>query len=308
MDNKIPLIVIAGATSSGKSALGIRLAQKWNGEIVSADSRQVYKYLDLGTGKVTKAEQRVVSHHLIDVMEPGKRMDIARYKRLADKAISDIWKRGKIPFLVGGSALYLRAVVHNYSIPHVGLTKKRKELETKSRTYLLRLLKQKDLRTYEQIDRYNKRRILRALEVYFATGVPFSQHQKKEESMYYALFLALDVPREELYARIDDRVDARIKKGMLKEVEQLLKQKVSKRWLKNLGLEYRYITEYLQSAKKLQTTNYKLSSKIEMIQKLKYAIHDFARRQLVWFRKEKSLQWIQDEKQAHKLIKEFLKK
>ncbi len=296
----IPIVVILGPTASGKSSLGIRLAKKWNGEIVSTDSRQVYKGLDIGTAKVTKKEQRQVPHHLLDVSSPGKMMHIAKYKRLADGTICDIWKRKKIPFLVGGSALYINAVIYNYTIPAIGVTKKRKELECKSIKQLLTLLKQKDLITYKRIDHANKRRLVRALEVCYATGKKFSDFQTRGEKKYEVLLLGISSPREVLYHHIGMRIDERMKKGMIAEVKKLIASGVSKKWLKSLGLEYRFITEYLQGS---QTKN----AYTEMVQRLKYASHDFARRQLTWFKKNSAIHWIETHKQAENLCKSFIK-
>ncbi len=296
----IPLIVILGPTASGKSSLGIRLAKKWNGEIISADSRQVYKGLDIGTAKVTKNEQRQVPHYLLDVLSPGKMMNIAKYKRLADSTIRDIWKRKKIPFLVGGSALYINSVIYNYTIPSLGITKKRKELESKSIKQLLALLKQKDPITYARIDHANKRRLVRALEVCLVTGKKFSDFQKRGEKKYDVLLLGISLPREELYCQIDRRIDERMKKGMIAEVKKLIKSGVSKKWLKSLGLEYRFITEYLQCP---QTKD----AHTEMVQRLKYASHDYARRQLTWFKKNSAIHWIKTTRQAENLCKSFLK-
>jgi len=296
----IPIVVILGPTASGKSSLGIHLAKKWNGEIVSTDSRQLYKGLDIGTAKVTKKEQREVPHHLLDVSSPGKMMNIAKYKRLADGTICDIWKRKKIPFLVGGSALYINSVIYNYAIPTVGTTKTRKELEQKSIKQLLTLLKRKDPITYTRIDYANKRRIVRALEVCLATGKKFSDFQKRGEKKYDVLLLGISLPREELYCQIDRRIDERMKKGMIAEVKKLIKSGVSKKWLKSLGLEYRFVTEYLEGTK---TKN----AYIEMVQRLKYASHDFARRQLTWFKRDNAIHWIETHKQAENFCRSFIK-
>jgi len=307
MDKKIPLIVILGPTACGKSDLGIQLAKKYNGEIVSVDSRQVYTGLDIGTGKVTKKEQKMVRHHLLDIIDPPKRMTLrvrhggyftlSDFKKRADAVIADIWRRGKIPFLVGGTALYAQAIIDNYSIPEGNIDfALRKKLEEEKISVLLKKLKKVDPVSYNNIDHANKRRIIRALEVWYATGKPFSFFQKKGESPYKPLLLAIRMPRKKLYERIDMRVDSRVKQGMIREVEQLLKHGVPVDWLKSLGLEYRFITEYLVSH----------GDKKDTLQKLKYAIHHFARRQLVWFRKEKRIHWITTQPQAEKLVEKFV--
>ncbi|MDO8655730.1 MAG: tRNA (adenosine(37)-N6)-dimethylallyltransferase MiaA [Nanoarchaeota archaeon] len=298
----IPLIVILGPTASGKSDLGIQLARKFNGEIVSADSRQVYKGLDIGTGKVTKAEQKLAKHYLLDVAKPCTRFNVAEYKKIADKAIFDIWKRGKVPFLVGGSPLYIQAVVDNYQLGEgVSDQSVREKLEVTSLSKLLAQLKKVDPESYKIIDKKNKRRVVRALEVYHATGKKFSQLQRKGEDQYRSLLLGIDIPRETLYKRIDDRVDARVQQGMIKEVERLLKKGVSSEWLSTLGLEYRFISNYLLNTDKSK------EARGDMLQKLKFAIHDFTRRQLTWFRREKRIHWIEKNMKAKKLVERFLR-
>lgn len=314
---KIPFIVILGPTASGKSALGIELAKKYNGEIISADSRQVYKGLDIGTGKVAKKEQKILKHHLLDIVNLPRRMTprvrhggyftLSDFKKYADAAIADIWKRKKAPFLVGGSALYIHAVIHNYGIPEgaINLTL-RKKLEHKGIAVLLKTLKKVDPVTYKKIDHANKRRIVRALEVYYETGKPFSFFQKRGDSPYEPLLIGIDVPRTKLYKQIDMRVDSRIRQGMIREVEKLRERGVPANWLKSLGLEYRFITEYLEKMNVIPAKA-GIQFKKEMLQKLKYAIHHFARRQMVWFRKEKRIHWISSSQQADQLIRKFLK-
>ena len=297
----IPLVVILAPTTSGKSDLGIHLAKKFNGEIISADSRQVYKGLDIGTGKVTQAEQKMVKHYLLNLVKPGVRFNVAEYKKIADTAIFNIWKRGKVPFLVGGSPLYIQVVVDNYLLPEgVSDTLIRAKLEHTSLIKLLGQLKKVDPESYSIIDNKNKRRVVRALEVYHVTGTQFSLFQKRGEDRYNAFLLGIDMPREVLYRRIDDRVDSRVQHGMIQEVEELLQKGVSPEWLASLGLEYRFISNYL-----LQTDRSE-EARGHMLQKLKYAIHDFARRQLTWFRHEKRIHWIETQKEAEKDVQKFL--
>lgn len=292
------LIVITGPTSSGKSDLAIKLAKKFNGEIVSADSRQVYRSLDIGTGKTLNT--RNIKHHLIDVVNPEQEFSLGIYKELATKAIDDILKLDKVPFLVGGTALYIRAIVDNYLIPAVKPDKKlRSELEKKSSEELLKVLSRLDPESVKKIDSRNKRRLIRAIEVSKKLGIPFSKATKKQKSPWKILQLAISLSREELYKKIDKRVDDRIKQGMTEEVKNLIRHGVSKDWLKSLGLEYRYIIYYLEC---------KVGSPdpTETIQKLKYEIHRFARSQLVWFRKDKRIRWIKNYQEAEIAIKKFL--
>lgn len=300
---KIPLIVILGPTSSGKTALSLSIAKKFNGEIVSADSRQVYKRLDIGTGKATKRERRIVRHHLIDWKNPGKTITLAQYKNAADAAIQDIHKRGKIAFLVGGSPLYIKAVVDNYLIPSIPPQPKlRKKLDGMPTNALVRLLQKKDPLTAAKIDTANRRRLVRALEVTIVSGEPFSSLQKKGDPLYRCFQFGLMLNREDLYKKIDDRLDARIKTGLVAEVQHLLDSGIAASWLSSLGLEYRFTTRFLLDSDK------KKSVRNEYIQRLKYAIHDFARRQLVWFRRDTRITWIPptDTKHASRLIRTHL--
>lgn len=308
--NKI--IAILGPTSSGKSDLAIRLARKFNGEIISADSRQVYRGLDLTTGKVTKQEQRMAKHYCLDIVDPPKRwkggvqpFTLQQYRRCADAAIHDIWKRGKIPILVGGTQLYVRSVLYEYDIPPVPPDPSyRKKLEEKSLKVLQQQLYRADLLMKKWKDRQNKRRVIRALEIYHSTKQKPSEWyiQKADStpiSRYNVLQLCIDVPREKLYKRIDRRVDTRIKRGMVREVERLQEQGISKEWLKSLGLECRFISEYLDGAKTLQR-------KRDMIGCLKFATHHFARRQLTWYRNDNDITHITSYAQAVGIISRYL--
>lgn len=302
--NKIKLVVILGATSTGKTDLSLIVAKKFNGEIVSADSRQVYKGLDIGTGKATRVERKKAPHYLLDIANPGKTITLAQYKKMADAAIFSIWRKGKVPFLVGGSSLYLQAVIDNYQLPNVRPNPKlRKKLQKLGAARLLAMLKKLDPVSAQRISPFNIRRLIRAIEVSSIAGKPFSQLQGKGSDQYNTLILGLTLPREELYKRIDARVDARIRQGMIGEVKKLLAQGVRYTWLQTLGLEYRHISESLNNGAKTK-------DKQAYLQKLKYAIHDFARRQIIWFRRDHRIHWIhpKDTKNAKKLISDFLDK
>ena len=294
------LVVLLGPTASGKSGLGITLAQHFQGEIVSADSRQVYRGLDIGTAKVTPAEQALVPHHLLDVANPSETYTVAQFQRDAIAAINDILKRRHQPFLVGGSPHYIQAVVDNLDIPHIEPQPElRAQLEKRPLPELLEQLEELDPHTAAIIDRNNPRRIIRALEVCLVSGQPFSQQRKMSEPLYQSLLLGIIWPREVLYRRIDERVDERLQQGMVQEVQKLLDEGISHQRLESLGLEYRYISSWLTGA---------FESEDEMAQKLKYAIHDFTRRQLTWFRKEKRIVWIngEDWEQAEHVARDFL--
>ncbi|OGY91039.1 MAG: tRNA (adenosine(37)-N6)-dimethylallyltransferase MiaA [Candidatus Komeilibacteria bacterium RIFCSPLOWO2_02_FULL_48_11] len=297
------LITILGPTASGKSTLGIELAKEFDGEIVSADSRQVYRGLDIGTGKVTLEEQKLVPHHLLDVVEPMGNFSLAHYQKLAFAAIDGIIKRGqpassagRLPFLVGGTALYIYAVVDNYNLSNVGPNaKQRQELERLSTTELQAILSH---HTHPPIltssDYQNPRRLIRAIEKLEA-GAPL--RAEKNPARYNSLLLGIDIPREKLYKKIDQRVDERIKQGMIEEVKRL-RQSVADDKLLGFGLEYRFITEYLLG---------RWLSQEAMLARLKTASHAFVRRQLTWWRKDKRIVWIRNLDQAKPKITDFLK-
>jgi tRNA dimethylallyltransferase len=301
MSNSLPkLVVLLGPTASGKSGLGITLAQRFNAEIISADSRQVYRGLDIGTAKVTPAEQAIVPHHVLDVADPRAVYTVAQFQRDAIDAINAILKRGHLPFLVGGSPHYIQAIVDNLDIPHIEPQPElRTQLEKRPLPELLAQLEELDPQSAATIDRNNPRRVIRALEVCLISGKPFSQQRKMAELLYQSLLLGLEWPREVLYHRIDARVDERMQQGMIQEVQKLLDAGISYERLEALGLEYRYITRLLRG---------EFKNDDEMVQRLKYAIHDFTRRQLTWFRKDKRIVWVNggDWKQAEEVVRDFL--
>ena len=301
MSNSLPkLVVLLGPTASGKSGLGITLAQRFNAEIISADSRQVYRGLDIGTAKVTPAEQALVPHHVLDVADPRAVYTVAQFQRDAIDSINAILKRGHQPFLVGGSPHYIQAIVDNLDIPHIEPQPElRTQLEKRPLPELLAQLEELDPQSAATIDRNNPRRVIRALEVCLISGKPFSQQRKMAELLFQSLLLGLEWPREVLYHRIDARVDERMQQGMVQEVQKLLDAGISHERLEALGLEYRYITRLLKG---------EFKNDDEMVQRLKYAIHDFTRRQLTWFRKDKRIVWVNggDRKQAEEVVRDFL--
>lgn len=282
---KAALVVILGPTASGKSALGIALAQHFNGEIVSADSRQVYRGMDIGTAKVTPAEQALVPHHLLDVADPQNMYTVAQFQHDAIGAINDILARGRQPFLVGGSAHYIQAVVDNLDIPHVPPQPElRMELEARPLAELLAQLEELDPQSAATIDRNNPRRIQRALEVCIVTGKPFSEQRGINNALYNSLLLGIQWPRDILYRRIDTRIDERMQQGLVQEVERLLANGLGHERLEAMGLEYRFVSRWLRG---------EFTNEADMIQRLKYATHDFVRRQLTWFRKDQRILWVE---------------
>lgn len=290
------LIVIAGTNASGKSGLGVELAARYGGEVVSADSRQVFRGLDLGSGKITKEEMKGVPHHLIDVCAPGDFFSMADFQRLAYQAIDDIIARGKIPFLVGGTGLYVDSVADGYELsdraPDLEL---RAHLETFETPKLYEMLVEKLPDT--EIDPRNRNRVMRALERLAADDY----HPGKKSPRYEALRLGVTWEREILKARIDERLERRLKEGMVEEVKGLMDQGVSTEFLMKLGLEYRYLTRYLQGE----------SGYDQMVLELGNAIKKFAKRQMIWFRKTENLHWLDMKNnpvaQAVSLIDDFLK-
>jgi len=266
------------------SARVFNLALRFTGEIVSADSRQVYRGLDIGTAKVTPAERALVPHHLLDVANPQHIYTVSQFQHDAFVAIDDIIARKRQPFLVGGSPHYIQAVVDNLAIPQVPPQPElRAELETHSLSDLLTQLEALDPLSAATIDRQNPRRVLRALEVCLVTGKPFSAQRSLNDPLYHCLLLGIQWPREVLYKRVDTRLDERMEQGLVQEVQDLLAQGLSYERLEAMGLEYRFVSRWLRG---------EFEHKEEMIQRLKYATHDFVRRQLTWFRKEQRILWI----------------
>lgn len=282
------VLAVVGATASGKSALGEALALRFNGEIISADSRQVYRSLDLGTGK----EKLPVTQHCIDIADPGERVTVVDWKRQAESAISDIHKRGKVPIVVGGSGLYVDALLDNFSFaPEDETGEVRSELETLTTEALQERLRGVDPAS-AIASTNNRRHLVRALE-----REALGERPNKQPSPYEWLVLGVELERDVLYKRIDQRVDSRMKQGMLEEVEGLLKSGVSAVWLRSLGLEYRYLTDYIEG---------RFDSREIALEKLKFATHHFARRQLIWWRRRTDIVWVTTANQAIERAASFL--
>jgi tRNA dimethylallyltransferase len=291
------IVVITGPTASGKSDLGVRLAQKFNGEIISADSRQIYRGLDVGTGKITKKEMCGVRHHLLSITTPKKEFSVAEYRSLAEKAIEDIQKSGKTPFIVGGTGFYIDALLGRAVFPEVPPNNTlRKKLEKKSVEALFALLKKKDPRRAKNIDPHNKIRLVRALEIADALG---SVPNLKKKKRYQSLEIGILTPHDVLQKNIRVRLQKRLPK-MLTEVRRLHHKGLSWKRMYQLGLEYRFVSQYLQ--KKL--------TKDKMVELLNTAIWQYARRQKTWFKQNKSIEWfpLSKEKQIEKKVAQFLKK
>jgi tRNA dimethylallyltransferase len=270
-----PLVAILGPTAAGKTALSIQLAQKFHGEIVSADSRQVYRGMDIGTAKPTADEQSRVRHHLLDVVNPNEPFTLSEYQQLAYAAIADIHARGRVPFLVGGSGLYVRAVLEGLTIPRVAPDPvRRAELERADAGSLYARLQQLDPGAAAKIDLRNKRRVIRALEVFETTGEAFSAQQTRQAPGYRVLRIGLTLPREQLYRRINERVDQMITAGLVDEVRGLLARGSSADSPAMSGLGYRQIELYLRGS---------ITSE-EAVRLLKRDTRRFVHHQYGWFR------------------------
>lgn len=267
------IIVVCGPTATGKSDYAVALAQKINGEIVSADSRQVYTGLDIGSGKITQREMKRIPHHLLDVANPKRVFSVAQYKRLADKAIKDMLKRGKTPIVCGGTGFYIDAIVYDQNLPEVKPDYAlRKQLEKLSTEELANKLEILDVERFETIDTKNRVRLIRAMEIATALGkVPKTTRIKKYDVEWHYL----DFPDDVLKKRIHDRLLKRMKDGMVAEVKRLHAEGISWKRLESLGLEYRYLALYVQN---------KLS-KADMLTQLELAIWHYAKRQRTWFKK-----------------------
>jgi tRNA dimethylallyltransferase len=276
----IDLLAVVGPTAVGKTALAIELAQALGGEIVSADSRQVYRGMDIGTAKPTPAERAAVPHHVIDVVDPDEAFSLACYQDLARAAIADIAARGRLPLLVGGTGQYLAAVLQGWQVPRVAPQPElraalEREAAERGAAALHARLAQVDPAAAAAIAPSNLRRIVRALEVYEVTGRPISEQRSMQPPPYRARTLWLTLPAPELYRRIDTRVDAMIAAGLVEEVRRLLERGYGWDLPAMSGLGYREFRPYFEGRASLE----------QAIQRLKYDTHAFARRQAAWFRR-----------------------
>lgn len=288
---KPKILVIVGSTASGKSALAIELAKKFNGEILCVDSRTVYRGMNIGTAKDSE------SCFGVDLVNPNEEMNGALFKKYAEKIISEILSRGRLPILVGGTGLWLDMIVENFEMPEVEPDATlRAELERRSEGELFAEFAQLDPVGAEVIDRNNKRRLTRALEVCKKTGRPFSELRKRGEEKYEALWLGLDLPKEVLDERLNTRVDEMVKQGLLNEVKQL-KEKYGGEVYSMSGIGYQEICRYLKGEISLT----------EAIEEIKKNTRQYAKRQRTWFKKNKNIRWSSDISEAELIARAFLK-
>ena len=293
---KKPLVVLTGPTAVGKTKLSISLAKALNGEIISADSMQVYKYMDIGSAKITEKEMDGVPHHLIDVLSPFEEFHIVRFQELAKKAMEDIYNRGKTPVFVGGTGFYIQAITKDIDFTEGEEDKQyREELSRlaaeKGNEFLHEMLREVDKKSAEEIHADNVKRVIRALEFYKENGFPISQHneeQKQNETPYNLAYFVLNAPRDLLYERIDRRVDEMMENGLVKEVQKLKDMGCRREMTSMQGLGYKEILSFLDGEIPLD----------EAVRILKRDTRHFAKRQLTWFRRESNVVWVDKDKFA----------
>lgn len=295
---RIPVIAVVGPTATGKSRFAVELALRFNGEVVSADSRQVYRGLNLGTGKITEPEMLGVPHHLLNVASPQENFSVAEYVTMAEKAIVDIVSRGKLPIVCGGSGQYVDALLRNGPVPDVPpQAALRAELETKTAEELHAMLADIDPVRADDIDPHNKRRLIRAIEIVKVTGKPVPSLVKaKIKDPFDVLWLGIETSSDELQMRIKHRLKERLDRGLVAEVRRLHEHGLSWERMHELGLEYRHTALYI--ANKMRESDYRLQ--------LETAIWQYARRQRTWWRQHDDITWIVDTEEADQLVKRFL--
>ncbi len=287
---KKPLIILTGPTAVGKTELSVKLAKAVNGEIISADSMQVYKYMNIGTAKITPEEMSGIRHYLIDELEPDEEFNVVRFKEYADRYIAQIYARGKLPIIVGGTGFYIQAVLYGIEFKENGEnTSYRKELEAlaaaKGAFFLHSELKEADPASAGAIHPNNIKRVIRALEYFKQTGSRISEHneeQRRKESPFHFCYFVLNNEREVLYDRINRRVDQMLEQGLVDEVKRLLDRGYAKDLVSMQGLGYKEIIPYLEGECTLE----------EAVSVIKRDTRHFAKRQLTWFKRERDVTWI----------------
>lgn len=295
-NKKGSLIVITGPTAVGKTELSVALAKKIDGEIISADSVQVYKHMDIGSAKITKAEMQGIPHHLIDICEPAEAFNIARFKDLSKQAVNEIFSRGKIPIIAGGTGFYIQSLIYDIDFKETATdgtrTKYEEMLREKGEAYLHALLKERDPEAAAAIHPNNAKRVIRALEYFEQTGTKISTHNEEErrkESPYNFAYFVLNLPREKLYDRINRRVDMMLEDGLLDEVKSLVASYgVTDDMVSMQALGYKEILDYLNGNTTLE----------DAIYTIKRDTRHFAKRQLTWFKREREVIWLDKEEHA----------
>ena len=287
---KKPLIILTGPTAVGKTKASISLAQRLNGEIISADSMQVYKHMDIGSAKIRTEEMNGITHHLVDVLEPDEEFHVVRFQQMAKQALDEIYAKGKIPIVVGGTGFYIQALLYDIDFTENNEdTPYRNELaeiaETKGAEYLHQMLREVDPESADTIHANNIKRVIRALEFFNQTGQKISSHNETERaksSPYDFCYFVLNDDRENLYHRINTRIDEMLEEGLVEEVTRLKARGYTKDMVSMQGLGYKEILDYLDGTCSLE----------EAVYVLKRDTRHFAKRQLTWFRREKDVIWI----------------
>lgn len=289
-DSKSPLVIIAGPTAVGKTSISIDLAKILNGEIISADSMQIYRYMDIGTAKVTKAEMSGVNHYLIDEINPDENFTVSDFQFKANECITSILSKGKVPIVVGGTGLYINSLVYDLDFTQaISNWRLRNKYQKKAEEYgnqsIYEELKKIDMESANRIHINDTKRIIRALEIYHETGKPMSYFYKdfrKENDKYNIIFIGLTMDRNKLYERINKRVDNMIETGLIEEVRKLLNVGYNEKLISMQGLGYKEIINYIKG-------EYTFDEAIEV---LKRDSRRFAKRQLTWFRRNEKIEWI----------------
>ncbi|GLB31065.1 tRNA dimethylallyltransferase [Lacrimispora amygdalina] len=282
-----PLIIITGPTAAGKTDLSVRLAQAIGGEIISADSMQVYRHMDIGSAKITEEEKKGIPHYLIDVLDPEEEFNVAVFQKLAKAAVNTIYSHGNIPIVTGGTGFYIQALLYDIDFTETGEDSSiREELETMGREkggeYLHELLHKIDPDSAAEIHPNNKKRVIRAIEYFRQTGEKISEHNRREReksSPYDFLYYTVNMDREVLYQRIDRRVDLMMERGLVSEVKRLKEMGCTREMVSMQGLGYKEILDYLQGICTLE----------EAVYILKRDTRHFAKRQITWFKRERDV-------------------
>lgn len=299
-----PLIILTGPTAVGKTNLSIALAKEVGGEIICADSMQVYKHMDIGSAKIKQEEMQGIPHYMIDLLDPTEEFNVTIFQKLAKQYIAEIYSHNKIPILVGGTGFYIQAVLYNIDFTEINEDSSyRKELEELLKMpdgsiKLHRMLQEVDLLSAEQIHEHNTKRVIRALEFYQLTGTKISEHNEKEhekEAYYDSCYFVLNEERELLYRRINQRVDQMIEDGLLKEVQGLKDRGCNRESIAMQGLGYKELLDYLNGEITFE----------EAVYRMKRDTRHFAKRQLTWFRREKDVIWI-NKQEFHQNEQEML--
>ena len=296
-EKKKPLIILTGPTAVGKTAASIGLAKAIGGEIISADSMQVYRYMDIGSAKIMSEEMNGVCHHLIDVLEPEEEFNVAVFQKMAKEAMQGIYERGHIPIVVGGTGFYIQALLYDIDFEKgEENTDYREELEAYAKDHgaqaLHDRLREVDPKSADAIHANNVKRVIRALEYYHETGTQISEHneaEREKESPYQFAYFVLNDVRSHLYERIDNRVDLMMEQGLLDEVTALKNRGCTREMVSMQGLGYKEILDYLDGKDTLE----------EAVTILKRDTRHFAKRQLTWFRRERDVRWIQKEEYGY---------